>query len=296
MLLCLDIGNTNIKAGVFEGESLIAHWRFSTQRHRLADEYAALFMQLFDLHQIRPREIRGCAIACVVPPLRAVFEEMVRHYLGLEPLMVGPGIRTGIRLAVENPREVGADRVANAVATYRLYGGPAIAIAFGTATVFDVISRDGEYLGGAIAPGILVAAEALVTAAAQLYQVELTRPPRAIGRNTIQAMQSGLILGFASMVEGMIPAHPGRAGGARPGDRHRRPGGHHRPRGPRHPGGRSPPHPARPPVPVRAQPPAVRTAPVQEAPGRIRRRRARKASKSTPTAPSPQARPLPPPV
>jgi type III pantothenate kinase len=204
MLLCLDIGNTNIKAGVFEGESLIAHWRFSTQRHRLADEYAALFMQLFDLHQIRPREIRGCAIACVVPPLRAVFEEMARHYLGLEPLMVGPGIRTGIRLAVENPREVGADRVANAVATYRLYGGPAIAIAFGTATVFDVISRDGEYLGGAIAPGILVAAEALVTAAAQLYQVELTRPPRAIGRNTIQAMQSGLILGFASMVEGMI--------------------------------------------------------------------------------------------
>jgi type III pantothenate kinase len=118
--------------------------------------------------------------------------------------MVGPGIRTGIRLAVENPREVGADRVANALATYRLYGGPAIAIAFGTATVFDVISRDGEYLGGAIAPGILVAAEALVTAAAQLYQVELARPPRAIGRNTIQAMQSGLILGFASMVEGMI--------------------------------------------------------------------------------------------
>ena len=105
---------------MFEEESLIAHWRFSTQRHRLADEYAALFMQLFNLHQIRPREIRGCAIACMVPPLRAVFEEMVRHYLGLEPLMVGPGIRTGIRLAVENPREVGADRVANALATCRL--------------------------------------------------------------------------------------------------------------------------------------------------------------------------------
>lgn len=204
MLLCLDIGNTNIKAGVFDGESLIAHWRFSTQRHRLADEYAALFMNLFALHNIRPREIRGCAIACVVPPLRAVFEEMIRHYLGVEPLMVGPGIKTGIRLMVENPREVGADRVANAVATFRLYGGPAIAIAFGTATVFDVISREGEYLGGAIAPGILVAAEALVTSAAQLYQVELIRPPRAIGRNTIQAMQSGLILGFASMVEGMI--------------------------------------------------------------------------------------------
>ncbi|GBD09646.1 Type III pantothenate kinase [Candidatus Thermoflexus japonica] len=204
MLLCLDIGNTNIKAGVFEGESLIAHWRFSTQRHRLADEYAALFMNLFALHGIQPREIRGCAIACVVPPLRAVFEEMIRHYLGVEPLMVGPGIKTGIRLMVENPREVGADRVANAVATFRLYGGPAIAIAFGTATVFDVISREGEYLGGAIAPGILVAAEALVTSAAQLYQVELIRPPGVIGRNTIQAMQSGLILGFASMVEGMI--------------------------------------------------------------------------------------------
>lgn len=204
MLLCLDIGNTSIKAGIFEGEELIAHWRFSTQRHRLADEYAALFLNLFDLNGIRLRDIRGCAVACVVPPLHVVFEEMIQRYLGVNPLLVGPGIKTGIRLAVENPREVGADRVANAVATFRRYGGPAIAIALGTATVFDVISREGEYLGGAIAPGIMVAAEALVTAAAQLYQVELIRPPRAIGRNTIQAMQSGLILGFASMVEGMI--------------------------------------------------------------------------------------------
>jgi type III pantothenate kinase len=204
MLLAFDISNTTIKAGVFRGDKILADWRFATERHKLTDEYAMLMLSLLQASGIPAGEITGVAISCVVPPLRSVFDQLARQYLHVDPIIVGPGIKTGVKLAVDNPREVGADRVVNALATHRLYGGPAITIAFGTATVFDCISAEGEYLGGAIAPGIVVALESLTQSAAQLYQVELVRPPRAIGRNTVHTMQSGLVLGYAGLVEGLV--------------------------------------------------------------------------------------------
>jgi pantothenate kinase type III len=153
MLLTLDISNTTIKAGVFHGEKILADWRFATERHKLADEYGMLLLSLFQASGVPASEITGVSISCVVPPLRSVFDQFARKYLRVEPIIVGPGIKTGIKLAVDNPREVGSDRVINALATHRLYGGPAIGIAFGTATVFDCVSSDGEYLGGAIQHG-----------------------------------------------------------------------------------------------------------------------------------------------
>ncbi len=204
MLLTLDISNTSIKAGVFRGENLVANWRFATERQKLADDYAMLLLGLFQASGIPASEIDGVSMSCVVPPLRSVFDDLARKYLHLTPLIVGPGIKTGVKLAVDNPREVGADRVVNSLATYRLYGGPAIAIAFGTATVFDCVSAQGEYLGGAIAPGMVTSLESLTRSAAQLFQVELVRPPKAIGKNTVTTMQSGVVLGFAGLVEGLV--------------------------------------------------------------------------------------------
>jgi type III pantothenate kinase len=204
MLLTLDISNTSIKAGVFKGEMLVANWRVATERQKLADDYAMLLLGLFQAAGIPAGEIDGVSMSCVVPPLRSVFDDLARKYLHLTPLIVGPGIKTGVKLAVDNPREVGADRVVNSLATYRLYGGPAIAIAFGTATVFDCISAQGEYLGGAIAPGMVTSLESLTRSAAQLFQVELVRPPKAIGKNTVTTMQSGVVLGFAGLVEGLV--------------------------------------------------------------------------------------------
>ncbi|HZY42700.1 MAG TPA: type III pantothenate kinase [Anaerolineae bacterium] len=204
MLLALDISNTSIKAGVFNGETLVANWRFATERQKLADDYAMLLLGLFQASGIPASEIDGVSMSCVVPPLRSVFDDLARKYLHLTPLIVGPGIKTGVKLAVDNPREVGADRVVNSLATYRLYGGPAIAIAFGTATVFDCISVQGDYLGGAIAPGVVTSLESLTRSAAQLFQVELVRPPKAIGKSTVTTMQSGVVLGFAGLVEGLV--------------------------------------------------------------------------------------------
>lgn len=204
MLLTIDVSNTTIKVGVFEGEHLLADWRFATERARLADEYAMLMLSLFQASNVSAKEISGVAVSCVVPPLRAVFGQLARRYLNVEPIIVGPDIKIGVQLTVDNPHEVGADRIVNALATHRLYGGPAISIAFGTATVFDCISERGEYLGGAIAPGMVTALESLTRSAAQLYQIELVRPPRAIGKNTIHTMQSGLVLGYASLVEGLV--------------------------------------------------------------------------------------------
>ena len=200
MLLTLDVSNTTIKAGVFRGENILADWRFATERHKLADEYGMLLLSLLQASGIPASEITGVSISCVVPPLRSVFEEFSQHYLHVDPIIVGPGIK----LAVDNPREVGSDRVVNALAMHKLYGGPAIGIAFGTATVFDCVSSEGEYLGGAIAPGLVVALESLTRSAAQLYQVELVRPPKAIGRNTVHTMQSGMVLGYAGLVEGLV--------------------------------------------------------------------------------------------
>jgi len=204
MLLTIDIGNTNIKIGVYQDERLAAHWRVTTERHRLADEYLVLLHNLFDLGGIDPREIDGCAISCVVPPLTGEFRTLCRTYFHVEPLMVNATTPTGLRYNVDTPAELGADRIANSLAAFRRYGGPVIVLAFGTATTFDVITADGEYIGGAIAPGIGISADALFRLAAKLYQVELVRPPSVIGKNTIHHMQSGVILGYAGLVEGLV--------------------------------------------------------------------------------------------
>ena len=182
MLLAIDVSNTTIKAGVFRKDELVADWRFATERSRLADEYGMLLLSLFQARGIAPSEVTGVSISCVVPPLKSVFEQMSERYLKVEPLLVAPHLELGLRLAVDNPKEVGADRIVNTLAIHKLYGGPAIGIAFGTATVFDCVSAAGEYLGGAIAPGMVVALESLTRSAAQLYQVELIRPPARSAR------------------------------------------------------------------------------------------------------------------
>ncbi|MBP8252701.1 MAG: type III pantothenate kinase [Herpetosiphon sp.] len=204
MLITIDIGNTNTKIAAWEGATMVAHWRLETHRQRLTDEYAVLVRSLFELRGISIEQIEGCAISCVVPPLTGVFSELSRTYLNVEPVVIGPGIKTGMRLLIDTPRELGADRVANSVAAFRRFGGPVIAIAFGTAIAFDVISADGDYVGGAIAPGLGIAADALFRTAAKLYQVELVRPAKVIGKNTSSYMQSGIVLGYAGLVEGLI--------------------------------------------------------------------------------------------
>jgi type III pantothenate kinase len=204
MLLTIDIGNTNIKFGVYQDERLLADWRVATERLKLADEYAALIGNLFGLAGLTLRDVTGCAISCVVPPLTSQFRRLSRDYLRVEPVIIGPSVATGLRYAIDTPHELGSDRIANSVAAYRRHDGPVIAVAFGTATAFDVIVAGGEYVGGAIAPGIGIAADALFRLAARLYQVELARPPQVIGKNTVHYMQSGLILGYAGLVEGLV--------------------------------------------------------------------------------------------
>ncbi|HNP70047.1 MAG TPA: type III pantothenate kinase [Kouleothrix sp.] len=213
MLLTVDIGNTNIKLGVYSGAELLAHWRLATERLRLADEYGVMIHNLFGLAGLDPRAVQGCAISCVVPPLTSQFRTLSRTYLGVEPVIIGPGIATGLRYEIDTPDQLGADRVANSLAAFRRYGGPVIAIAFGTATAFDVITAEGVYVGGAIAPGIGIAADALFRLAARLYQVELARPPQVIGKNTVHYMQSGLILGYAGLVEGLVRRMHAELGG-----------------------------------------------------------------------------------
>jgi len=204
MLLCIDIGNTNIVVGVYRGEELLAHWRVFTVHDRMADEYAMLLLQLFAYSGYDPATLQGVTIASVVPPLTGTFTELSETYLKLTPLVVDAGVRTGVRIRYDNPREVGADRVADAAAAYRLYGGPACVVDFGTATTFDAISAEGDYLGGAIAPGIGISAEALFTRTAKLPRIDLTRPPQVIGSNTVQSMQSGILFGYVGLVEGMV--------------------------------------------------------------------------------------------
>ena len=204
MLLTIDIGNTNIKIGVYEGARLLNNWRVVTERLKLAAEYAVLIKNLFALGGLDPAAVEGCAISCVVPPLTGQFRVLSRDYLGIEPVIISPDIPTGLRYRIDTPAELGSDRIANSLAAYRTYGGPVIAVAFGTATAFDVITAGGDYVGGAIAPGIGIAADALFRLAAKLYQVELVRPPQVIGKNTVHYMQSGLLLGYAGLVEGLV--------------------------------------------------------------------------------------------
>jgi type III pantothenate kinase len=204
MLLCVDIGNIQVTFGLYEGETLGPRWRIRTVHERTADEYGILLDQLFRHRGARPDQVSGVAIACVVPPLTPVFEAVCREYLGQEPLVVDAGVRTGVCIRYDNPREVGADRVADAAAVRVLYGLPACVVDLSTATTFDAISAEGDYLGGAIAPGIGIAAQALFQRTAKLPRVELTRPPAAIGRNTAHSIQAGLVFGYVGLVEGMI--------------------------------------------------------------------------------------------
>ncbi|HEX9638579.1 MAG TPA: type III pantothenate kinase [Acidobacteriota bacterium] len=204
MLLVIDIGNTNITLGVYDGDQLIGHWRLGTQPERLPDEYGVLIPGLLAHQQIDVRQLAGVALASVVPPLTRVFVQFCHSYIGREPLVVDAGTKTGVRIRYDNPREVGADRVVDAAAVQHLYGGPACVVDFGTATTFDAISADGEYLGGAIAPGIVIAAEALTRRTAKLPRVDLVAPPRVIGSNTVHSIQAGLWFGYIGLVEGMV--------------------------------------------------------------------------------------------
>lgn len=204
MLLAIDIGNTNTAIGVFEGSKLAHHWRTGTHRHYTSDEYATAVRALLDLAQLRADTIRDAIVSSVVPPLVPIFERMCTKIFGCEPLLVEPGIRTGMPIRVDNPREVGADRIVNSVAAYEMLGGPAIAIDFGTATSFDCISARGEFVGGAIFPGILVSLEGLVERASKLFPVEIVRPPHVIGRNTSHCIQSGVVFGYAGLVDAMV--------------------------------------------------------------------------------------------
>ncbi|MFC1965183.1 type III pantothenate kinase [Chloroflexota bacterium] len=204
MLLAVDIGNTNITLGVFEDKELRASWHIHTGLHLMTDEYAALILNLLHHQGLEAVDITKIALCSVVPSLTAIFEELSQRYFHISPLVVGAGIKTGVRIRMDNPREVGADRIVDAAAAHHLYGGPVIIADLGTATTFDTVSREGDYLGGAIAPGIVTAAESLFTRAAMLPQVELIRPERAIGTNTITAMQSGLVFGYVGLVEGII--------------------------------------------------------------------------------------------
>jgi type III pantothenate kinase len=204
MLLAVDIGNTNITIGVFDGSKMKATWRVATGVHRMPDEYASLILHLFEHEGIATSQVTDAILCSVVPPLTGVFEEMCRHYLKVSPLLVEAGVKTGVRISMDNPREVGADRIVNAVAAHQLYGGAVIVIDLGTATTFDAVSEEGDYLGGAIAPGIAIATEALFARTAVLPRVELTHPKRAIGRNTVAAMQSGIVFGYAGLIEGIV--------------------------------------------------------------------------------------------
>lgn len=205
MLLVIDVGNTNITLGLYQGDQRQGAWRLATVLNRMPDEYGLQLLGLLAHASCRVDEIDGCALASVVPPLNTTFVQACREYLGQDPLVVDAGVKTGLSVRYEDPKHaLGADRVADAVAVNQLYGTPACVVDFGTATTFDAVSRDGEYLGGAIAPGIDTAAEALFTRTAKLPRVELVRPPGVIGRNTVNAIQSGLVFGYVGLVEGMV--------------------------------------------------------------------------------------------
>lgn len=204
MLLVLNINNTNIKIGIYRGAEFVLHWRIATDRDKTDDEYAMVLRNLFQYAGVEFAQISSVAISSVVPPLADVFDRLCRRYFSVSPLMVGPGIKTGMRILYENPKEVGADRICNAIAAFERYGGPVIVVDFGTATTFTAVSAEGEFLGGAIAPGIGISVDALAEHTAQLPRVELIKPKSVVGRSTVTAMQSGIIYGFVGQVEEII--------------------------------------------------------------------------------------------
>jgi type III pantothenate kinase len=204
MLLVIDVGNTNIVYGLFEGTDLVRQFRVETGRGRTADEYAVVLRQLLGMYGISPEEVQAAILASVVPSLTESMAELVRRAFGREALVVGPGVKTGMSILYENPREVGADRIVNAIAAYEKVKGAVIVVDFGTATTFDCVTPKGEYLGGVIAPGVEISADALFQRAARLPRVEVAKPPRVVGRNTVHSMQSGIVYGYVGLVDGMI--------------------------------------------------------------------------------------------
>jgi type III pantothenate kinase len=204
MLLVIDVGNTNIGFGLFEGDKLVHQFRCESARQRTSDEYAVFIRQMLLLKDVEHRKIEAGIIASVVPPLTDVMVDMVRRAFAREPLVVGPKIRSGMAILYENPREVGADRIVNAVAAFDQVKGGVIVVDFGTATTFDCVSDKGEYLGGVIAPGIQISADALFSRAAKLHRVEIAKPARVVGRNPVQSMQAGIVFGYAGLVDGVV--------------------------------------------------------------------------------------------
>lgn len=208
MLLAIDIGNTNTVLGLYrlDGDKpeLAAHWRVTTHRSQTVDEYGVLFINLFEMHGFKPNQVGHIIISSVVPPVEGTLRQVCENYFHLQPLFVEPGIKTGMAVLVDNPSELGADRLVNAIAAYERYGGPCIVVDFGTATTFDVISERGEYLGGAISPGLGISADALFSRAARLGRVDIKRPSKVIGTNTVTHLQTGLYYGYIGLVDGIL--------------------------------------------------------------------------------------------
>ncbi|MBP1731478.1 MAG: pantothenate kinase [Deltaproteobacteria bacterium] len=204
MLLVIDIGNTNIVFGVYQDERLVNHWRLSTAIQKTADEYAILLNSLLYFEKIRLTDIHSAIISCVVPPLLFPFQRVCANYMGIQPIVVEPGIKTGMPIQYENPQEVGADRIVNAVAGYEQHKKALIIVDFGTATTFDYVTPKGEYVGGVISPGLMISLEALFERASKLPRVELVKPKEIIGKNTVTAMQAGILYGYVSLVDGIV--------------------------------------------------------------------------------------------
>ena len=206
MLLTLDVGNTNTVLGLYRlnSDELITHWRISTLRTQTADEYGVLFLNLFSMRKVEASGVSSIIISSVVPPLESTLRQMCERYFNLKPMFVEPGIKTGMPILVDNPAELGADRLVNGVAAFARYGGPCIVVDFGTATTFDVISAKGEYLGGVIAPGLAISAEALFARAARLSRVDVKKPAKVVGTNTVAHLQSGLYYGYIGLVDGIL--------------------------------------------------------------------------------------------
>jgi len=204
MLLVVDIGNTNIVFGLFEGDQIKSHWRISSDKSRTSDEYGVLFKKLIDIKEIDTKQIKGAAISCVVPTLLETILEAINTYFEVDPIIVGPGIKTGMPILYHNPKEVGADRIVNGVGAFEKYHKSVIVVDFGTATTFDCISEKGEYLGGLITTGLHVSAEALYQKASKLPRVEIVKPETIIGKTTVESIQSGLVHGYAGLVDGIV--------------------------------------------------------------------------------------------
>lgn len=204
MLLVIDVGNTNTVIGLYDGLELVHDWRIRTVVDHTVDEYGMLIYNLYKNAKIRPRSVKDIIISCVVPTMLNILEPLCEKYFNVKPLIVGPGIRTGMPILYDNPREVGADRIVNAVAAFEKYGGDIIVVDFGTATTFDYISKKGEYMGGCICPGIMIASEALFNKTAKLPRVELSRPKAVVGKDTVSSMQAGILFGYASLVDGLV--------------------------------------------------------------------------------------------